>query len=283
MDRAEQNKIEQKRLTKSVRSFVGMNLFQKPISGRHCDPKSSFGRRAWLAFTLAEVLIVLGIIGIVAEMTIPTLVQNTQEKVTVVSLKKVYSTLTQAYTMAAQENGPPSEWGLVANDSPVGAQNIMEKLSPYLRLSKICGDQGGCWADVVTTFLSGNASQNNNLNPAFYKAMLADGTSILTYSYGSCRAAAEPLWQVCGYATVDVNGFKKPNIIGEDIFPFTLTNGGFIPAGAQNGGEYPFDGYCKDKTAFFAGIGCTAWVIYNENMDYKKCSDLSWDGKHKCS
>ena len=29
-------------------------------------------------------------------------------------------------------------------------------------------------------------------------------------------------------------------------------------------------------------LGCTAWVLYNENMEYLRCSDLSWDGKKKC-
>lgn len=31
------------------------------------------------------------------------------------------------------------------------------------------------------------------------------------------------------------------------------------------------------------GGGCTAWVIFNENMDYLHCDDLSWNGKTKCS
>ena len=39
----------------------------------------------------------------------------------------------------------------------------------------------------------------------------------------------------------------------------------------------------KDSSLGQNGYGCTAWVIYNKNMDYLKCRDeLSWDGKHSC-
>ena len=48
------------------------------------------------AFTLAEVLITLGIIGIVSAMTIPTLINNYQKKVTVTRLQQTYSMLNQA-------------------------------------------------------------------------------------------------------------------------------------------------------------------------------------------
>ena len=56
------------------------------------------------AFTLAEVLITLGIIGVVAAMTMPVLIQNHQEKVTVTRLKKAYSILSQAYMSSSAEN-----------------------------------------------------------------------------------------------------------------------------------------------------------------------------------
>lgn len=49
------------------------------------------------AFTLAEVLITLGIIGIVAAMTIPTLITNHQKRQTVVKLQRAISVMNQAY------------------------------------------------------------------------------------------------------------------------------------------------------------------------------------------
>ena len=59
------------------------------------------------AFTLAEVLITLGIIGVVAAMTIPTLMQKYYEKQTVAKLKETYSILSQALKSASQEEGLP--------------------------------------------------------------------------------------------------------------------------------------------------------------------------------
>ena len=64
------------------------------------------------AFTLAEVLITLGIIGIVAAMTIPTLIANYQKKVTATKLKQTYSILSQALKMAQAEHGDPNTWSI---------------------------------------------------------------------------------------------------------------------------------------------------------------------------
>ena len=52
------------------------------------------------AFTLAEILITLGIIGLVAALTLPSVIANYQKKQTVVKLKKVYTTLSQAVDMS---------------------------------------------------------------------------------------------------------------------------------------------------------------------------------------
>ena len=63
-----------------------------------------------IAFTLAEVLITLGIIGIVAAMTMPTLMANHRKKETVTKLKKFYSVVNQAIGMSVAEYGEASGW-----------------------------------------------------------------------------------------------------------------------------------------------------------------------------
>ena len=63
-------------------------------------------------FTLAEVLITLGIIGVVAALTIPTLVQKYDERATVVKVKQFYSDFSEAYKLAVIENGTIDTWGL---------------------------------------------------------------------------------------------------------------------------------------------------------------------------
>ena len=89
------------------------------------------------AFTLAEVLITLAVIGIVAAMTIPTLINKYQEKVTVTKVKKMYSTLNQAVKLAEVDNGPVATWNLPGYTNG-GSQMFYSYLQPYLRVTKEC-------------------------------------------------------------------------------------------------------------------------------------------------
>ena len=69
------------------------------------------------AFTLAEVLITLGIIGVVAAMTLPSLIQNYHEKQRVTQLKKAYSVMQNAFLMAQEEYGDVTDWGLTITNT----------------------------------------------------------------------------------------------------------------------------------------------------------------------
>lgn len=62
------------------------------------------------AFTLAEILIALGIIGVVAALTMPVLVEKHQKKVFATKVKQTYAILSNALIASVAENGPPSEW-----------------------------------------------------------------------------------------------------------------------------------------------------------------------------
>ena len=73
------------------------------------DP-SIYKKYTYKGFTLAEVLITLGIIGIVAALTIPTLISKYQERVTITRLKESYSMLAQAYQFGVNGNGSPASW-----------------------------------------------------------------------------------------------------------------------------------------------------------------------------
>lgn len=68
-------------------------------------------------FTLAEVLITLGIIGIVAALTLPSLITNYREKQRVTQLKKIYSTLQQAFVRAQEAHGELQYWDLTKTDT----------------------------------------------------------------------------------------------------------------------------------------------------------------------
>jgi len=68
-----------------------------------------------LGFTLAEVLIVLGIIGIVANMTIPTLIQNVQAEEYITTYKRVYSDISSVVKDIIDENGMGSLAGVLTD------------------------------------------------------------------------------------------------------------------------------------------------------------------------
>ena len=85
------------------------------------------------AFTLAEVLITLVIIGIVAALTIPNLMQKYTEQATVKSVQKFYSNLSNAYNLAMKENGPVGEWGLTGQDEQSAAKIYEILIKPYFK------------------------------------------------------------------------------------------------------------------------------------------------------
>lgn len=245
-----------------------------------------------IGFTLAEVLITLGIIGVVASMTIPTMLQNMQTQQTVSALKKAYSELSQAYTQAVQENGTPDNWGITDLNTGADTKKFLDILLQYMRVTKNCGvvANSGCFPVGTYTQLVGGGAYDIDGTTTRSKAILADGTLIVLWPnvamlktpdcsgfYGS----APVLQGLCTSVLVDVNGFKKPNVYGQDTFFFYITKNGIVPQGTaqEPAGAYNFSTYCKTSNT---GQGCTAWALYNENQDYLKCSGLDWNGPIKC-
>ena len=82
------------------------------------------------AFTLAEVLITLGIIGIVAAMTLPTLIANYQKKVVETRLIAFYSKINQAYRMSYAENGDTVDW--ITSDKNYSYDEMVKWLEQYI-------------------------------------------------------------------------------------------------------------------------------------------------------
>lgn len=241
-----------------------------------------YKNKGFNAFTLAEILITLGIIGVVAAMTIPTIIQKQQEAATVSSLKKAYSILSSAYTRSVQDNGTPELWGITTDISPLS----ITMLEPYLRTIKVCiGNNVGCFPLGVSYIdLSGTRNDGVYASLQFSKMRLADGSTIMGLAWNLSTPCSMPEGpnglKACARYYVDVNGNKAPNRIGIDTFKFYLTTKGIVPAGTPEEGT--FDTGCKDKSTA-DGWGCAAWVIYNGNLDYLHCSNLSWTGKSSCN
>lgn len=166
-------------------------------------------------FTLAEVLITLGIIGIIAALTIPSIVTGYQKKVTVESLKKVYSSLSQAVKLSEAENGFVSDWNIGA-----GHNLFVDYLLPYLNSAENCV-LSECKSRGIYFGLEGNkfvvpAGPNSidslpGGDTQTWIVVLADGTMLYAYQSLYHNYVIVRLF-------VDINGNKGPNKIGRDIF-----------------------------------------------------------------
>ena len=225
------------------------------------------------AFTLAEVLITLGIIGVVAAMTMPSLIQNYQEKATVTKLKKCYSLVSQAYVSILNDEGGSDT--LQAGDD----LEMMKKFGKYLKYQKTCGRNKGCFPNVTYKSVTGNGySKWEDDTTDRSRAILTDGTLIMFNK----SVITENENYIYAQIYVDINGFKGPNQLGRDFFYFYINPEKIVPAGAKALEEKNEDQKFTKNCIQQNGYACAAWVIYNENMDYLHCKDLSWDGKHSC-
>lgn len=244
-----------------------MKFFQK-ILNLSILPKVSTKHPLYKAFTLAEVLIVLGIIGIIAEMTIPTLIQNTQNAAMKSGLKVAYSTLSQAFTMLANDNS-----GTLSGYYSDG-NAVVTALSNHLKMIKTCSQSqtNGCLGPVKDYY----AYTATDFDfPGF---ILSNGISVdIQYwrqncdaqSYYSASTIYSTNWE-CAYLMVDVNGLKSPNQIAKDIFVFTVKADGTIYPTGSSGEIWAYwkDNECPNgiptKTNNgWDGGGCTSYVLYN--------------------
>lgn len=148
-------------------------------------------------FTLAEVLITLGIIGVVAALTMPALIANHQKTVVVTKLKKVYSVMNQAVTMSIANDTwtqPPTD---KREDNVALAEWLNSALVPYLNGAKLYDNNPNQQYSPV----------NFNSRPTI---ILADG-SALTFNNNNLI-----------HVYYDINGRQGPNRGGRDWFRFFL-------------------------------------------------------------
>ena len=244
-------------------------------------------KQAKKAFTLAEVLITLGVIGVVAAITLPTLIAHYKVKQTVASLKSAYSVLSQTFTNIIAIDGTPDTWNLSSSDE------FRDLFAKYMRNVKKCDDlsEQKCVSDVVYN-LHQNYTYNYNVKN-YHSSLVLNNGNVLTFYLNpskyeilkDCKSSSlYPIPEFCGLVIhVDINGTKSPNTWGKDRYEFFLTKNRIEPSGMAYSDNTATDMDFLANCAQGNGLGCAAWVLFNENMDYLDCpTKLSWNGKHSC-
>lgn len=167
-------------------------------------------------FTLAEVLVTLGIIGVVSAMTLPTLVKNHQRQVYVTQLQKVYNELSQAFEQIITDSNAVN-----LRESKLEQDGIENFFRNYFKTVNICNTSPQeCFADEYKN-INGTALRTRSIlgsNNEVIAVTLASGASVWM------RQTAPGNY----YVYTDVNGKSGPNIFGRDLFDFLVNNNGMI-------------------------------------------------------
>ena len=178
-------------------------------------------------FTLAEVLITLTIIGIVAALTIPTLINNINEAQYTTACKNAYSTLSNALGMIQSNNQGIVHVGTATSagtDLRNDFCNVMSCPQTYDDTSIfdniVYFDYKGSThyqanGDISSLeFFSSNGDASAVLNNGSYLGFFAYTDCVSTYGY--------PDVNICGDIIFDINGSQGPNTSGEDLFFFHI-------------------------------------------------------------
>ena len=246
------------------------------------------------AFTLAEVLITLGIIGVVAAMTMPALITNHQKKQTVVQLKKAYTVLSQALQRSILDNGEVESWdwqSIPIADEASDADEFGQKyILPYLKgadniSSRALGSRK-YWKSLDGTYYEGGSCQY-----CFPEYALPDGMLFRFTGFNFFNRPSGQVDKTHLRINIDINGYRGPNQYGRDVFVFSIFPFGNSEKGKVVPGtiEYCSDGAvhntksrdfllynscwgCKsDHTG--TGYGCAA-VIMKDGWEIK--DDYPW-------
>ena len=212
------------------------------------------------AFTLAEILIALAVIGVIAAITVPALIQNTQKQEYVSALQKAYSTLSQVTNQIIAENGSPKgDEGWAKSN-----EHIYQLFLKYLSSIKTCEGNEGCFNQLNKSgYKQLNGTRNANWNRETYqrKFIFADGMQGLIFAADNlCEISNWGTENLCGAFLIDVNGEKQPNTIGRDVFFFAIKENGLYPMGCDNEEDK-----CDDK---HQGWSCACKVLREGAINY---------------
>lgn len=217
------------------------------------------------AFTLAEVLITLGIIGVVAALTLPSLIQNYKKKAALTGLQKGYSIIENAFKRAEAKHGSLKDWPEWDNAELIISKYLKPELNNAIEMG-VAQDRfkAMCLSSSDKLLNSGNAYYFWLGGRVIIKSPFqVYKTASIQLADGSC-IGINPILNFSGdsdykgYIFIDINGNAKPNIAGEDLFFFYINNKGII---RPVGDDWSDDGLVAEV----AGYGKLAGACNRKN------------------
>ena len=222
------------------------------------------------AFTLAEVLITLGIIGIVAAMTLPTVINNTKNKEIETAFKKAYSILGQVTQNVVIED-------LGGSIDAKSSYMLTQYFIKYYKNANLCSQGTGNGCPNLSNRNMCEFMQENYKTYNGNKKSTCIGNDAVTNTIDNATIYFDSANEEEGnlvygkiLVAIDVNGWqKRPNKWGHDMFMFQIDNSGrLLPMGAD-GTSYLAKNFCSEtSTDTRNGYGCTVRAV--SEPDYFK-------------
>lgn len=215
-------------------------------------------------FTLAEVLITLGIIGVVAAMTIPNLMTKNQQRETVTKLERAISVFNQAYKMSFDELGDVTPNEALALGAP---EYVKKYWAPFIKINSICTTYNQCGYASLNPMTTPNGT-NTGSNIINGKARIGittmDGFTYVIYTAWWDVVDNTGFTKPASRVLVDLNGSAKPNRWGRDVFALErVEDKGVFPAGYDKSNEQVNNSCQKDGNGEFCAekIRRAGWNI----------------------
>ncbi len=234
--------------------------------------KSNLIFNKFKAFTLAEVLLVVAIIGITAALALPNLSQNVDEDKYVMLAKTTYNQLETGVSRMLTNKSIDeiiSDAGVTTKADATKA--IVAELSKYIKMTKNCGN------DVTQCY---NLSKNyveydgTSIEDKPFASSFSSDAAAFTLPSGAVVVVVNVGNEIGSgiYMYFDVDGVKGPCKKGIDIFN----------AHINNEDEFTYTSDENGDPALEPDYGALSWVLSIGNMDYLHCNDLNWSTKHQC-
>ena len=217
------------------------------------------------AFTLAEVLITLGIIGVVAAMTMPTLINNINKKHWITGYKKAFSELSQIHQLLNSETG--GSYMAECNDfDDVCLKNLFAE---KMKVVEYCKENVPNKCQESSTYLNGKTrgiNQTTDVNDTWPTIVTASGYSVkFRFHINDCEDYSDNYptqLPTCGWMQIDVNGLKRPNVVGKDIYFLNIYKNKLFPRYINDLNISESYETLKEDCENGEGVGCSTIYLY---------------------